>query len=114
MNTKTNPMETDADVERAWVGALSDEQIDDPMHTTPSEGKRASYSSDADNMMTIARSTIKGSVAVDTDCIHTLRTPTKVQTQIKKTINELLQLGSNSARNGIIMTSARLQETILL
>lgn len=45
----------DPDVERAWVAALSVEQIDDPMNTTPSDEKQANYDSDSNIMMNIAR-----------------------------------------------------------
>lgn len=52
MKNRTSPIETDADAERAWVAALSDEQIGDPMHTSFLKNVHANYGNDADVMMT--------------------------------------------------------------
>lgn len=37
MNNGIDPIQNDADVERTWVAALSDEQINNPEHTTPDD-----------------------------------------------------------------------------
>lgn len=50
-----DPSETDADSKRAFA-ALSDEHIDDPMHTKLSGDEHANCGSDADIMRTIAKS----------------------------------------------------------
>lgn len=63
MKNGMNPMETDADVKRARVTAFSDEQVDDPVHTTLSENGRANYGDDAEIMMIIAKSKIEGVLA---------------------------------------------------
>lgn len=57
-------IETNADVERAWIAALSREQVSNPMHTTPPEDDCASYGNDTDVMATIAKSEIRELVAV--------------------------------------------------
>lgn len=49
-----NPIETDTDVKRAWVAALLDEQVIDPMRATLSEDVRAIHESDSDIMVTVA------------------------------------------------------------
>lgn len=58
MNNRAYPTQTDADVERAWLAALLDEQVDYPMHGAPSEGERAIYGSNANIMMKIAKNAI--------------------------------------------------------
>lgn len=46
-----NPIETEPDVERDWVAALSDEQVEDPMYTALSGDERGNYGSNADVMI---------------------------------------------------------------
>lgn len=60
-----NPIGTDADEDLAWVAVLWKLQIEDLMHITPSEDQRACYASDADIMMTRARSKIKSLIRKD-------------------------------------------------
>lgn len=55
MNNEMNPVETNADVERACVVAILDQQIDSPRHRIPSKDERANYNSDADVKITIDR-----------------------------------------------------------
>lgn len=54
MNNGTNPIEIDAEIERASAAVRSDEKINDLMHLTPSEDKRKNYDSAGDVMMTNA------------------------------------------------------------
>lgn len=65
----TNLLETAADVDRALVKALSDEQVEDPMSTTPSVEEQADCGNDAKIMMKIGKSEIMGSVAEEADRI---------------------------------------------
>lgn len=51
---KVNLTTTDANVARAWVAAVSDEQLKDPMHTTMSKAERANFCNDANVRVTIA------------------------------------------------------------
>lgn len=55
INYRVNSLETRAGFKRAWLSALSDERIDDPIHTAPLRVKRASYASDTDVLMTNSR-----------------------------------------------------------
>lgn len=65
MNIGTNYIATDADVEQAWVAALSDEHMNDLMQTTPSKNECVDYGSDGNIIMKIAGSEIKGLFAED-------------------------------------------------
>lgn len=59
MNNGMNPIRVDAGAEHVWVPALSVEQIDNPMHTTQPEDRRADCDGDADVMMTIDKGKIR-------------------------------------------------------
>lgn len=75
-----NPIETDAEVERAWVTALLDDHIDDQMHTATLKDERANYGSDANVMETIARSEINDMIVEKVYSIYAERTQAVVQT----------------------------------
>lgn len=47
MTNGINPIESNAEVQRDWIALLSDERIDDSMHTTLSEVKLANNGNDA-------------------------------------------------------------------
>lgn len=98
---RTNPIETVADVKRASVAALSDEQVNDPMHSTLSEVVGASCSSEADIRMKIAKSVKKGLMIEKACRIYVERTQAEFQTQIKETLVDKEQLSNNAASNGI-------------
>lgn len=74
-----SPIEADADVECALLAPLYNEQVDDPMLTTPLEDKPTSYGSEAGIMITIARSKILGFIAEKVDCIYSERTRAEVE-----------------------------------
>lgn len=95
-----NPIETDADVGRAWVAALSDEQIDYPIHTTLSEDELSNYVSDARVIATIARNEIKGLIAEELNFMHVERTQAKVQNHLDETLVHTLQRGKSVASKG--------------
>lgn len=83
MNNEMSSTETDADVDRARVAGVSEEQIDSPIHTTPSEkkiGELRQYCQSYDTMTT-ARRDIKGLIAEKVDCVHVERTQAEVQAQ---------------------------------
>lgn len=107
IKNRMNPIETDADVKRAWVSALSDEQVKHLVHTASWEEERASYGSDAENKMTIARSEWKSVVAEKVDRIYTEAFRNKSKNGIKKTLSYMLQLKNNSALNGIKKASGQ-------
>lgn len=56
MRIVMNPVETKADVQRSLVPAFLDVQFDKMMHTAHSGDECAHYSSDADVMVTSAKS----------------------------------------------------------
>lgn len=60
MNNGINRIQTEADVERSWIVALLNEQIDDPMHTTPSKNDLVNYDNDGDVIMAVAKRKKKG------------------------------------------------------
>lgn len=68
------PIKNNADVDRALGTALSDEQCEDAMHMTSSEDERANYGSDADIMMAIVKSEIKGLNAEEANLFYAERT----------------------------------------
>lgn len=78
MNNAMNLIETDAEIQRAWTVTVTDEQIDDSMHTTPLEDEQASFGSNADVMMTITRSESRGFIAGEVDRIYAGGTQAKV------------------------------------
>lgn len=47
-------------------------------------------------MMTIAKSELSGWIAEEEDCIYAEHTQAEAQTQIEKTLVEMLQLGNNA------------------
>lgn len=67
MKKGINLIETDVEIKRAWVSALPNQQIDDPMDTTPREDERACYGSNADVMRTIGKTSVVFKVIVDYD-----------------------------------------------
>lgn len=74
-------MKNDANVERAWVHTLSNERIDDPVHTTPSENDFRSYGTDADVIMKIDKGKIKDLFGKDADLV--LRNALKRESKLK-------------------------------
>lgn len=109
-----NPIETDSDFKRAWLTDLSDGQIDDPMHTTLSEDKRDNYGNNADVLMKIAKSEIKGLIAEKVNRIFVEGTQAEIQNQVAQTLVNMLQLGNNAASNGIRTGATRLIEKIVI
>lgn len=80
MEARGNPIETDAKVDRPWVAALSDEQRSDPLHTKLPNEEFGTYINDADVMIAISKSRVKGLLAEEVHCIFSERTLAKVQT----------------------------------
>lgn len=70
MKKGINPIKSDAENQRAWVAPVLDWTIDDPMDTAKSEDERAKYGSNAEIMMMIRKSGIKGLIAEEFDRIH--------------------------------------------
>lgn len=60
MKNGMSVIETDAELKRVWVSALSNELIDDPMDTAQLQDALANYGNDTNIMMTIAWCKIKG------------------------------------------------------
>lgn len=114
MKRKLHPIKTDAEVEFAWVCALSDEQTNVPVHVTPSRNELENYGNDAEVMMDIARSEIKCSISEEADSIFTDRTQAESQTQIKNTLANMLQFGHSAFLNGIKTASALLLDTTVV
>lgn len=54
-----NPVETGADIDRAWVAAVSEGQRNDSMHTTPSKFRVQNYGIDGHVTILIAWSDFK-------------------------------------------------------
>lgn len=109
---KIHVNETDADVKWALVSALSDKEIDNLIYAPPSADERASYCNDAREMMTIARSKFKSSMAGVIHLIFAERTEAELRMQIEETFDDMLQLGNIAASNGAETVSERFLETI--
>lgn len=90
-----NTIEPNADVERARV-ALYSENDDDLIHTTPSEDEFKNYGSNADVMVTLARSNIKRLIAEKVDRNYPKRTQAEVRNQIEETLVDMHQLESSA------------------
>lgn len=74
MNIRVHLIKIDADVDRTWVAVLSNEQIDNLMHTKPSEEELANFSNDADVIIKIARNKVKDLMAEEVNRIYAKRT----------------------------------------
>lgn len=109
-----NLTETDADVQPAWIPALSDWKIDDTTYITPLENEFENHSNNFGIMMTIARSKMKGLTGEGADRVYAERTQAEVKTQIEETLVDMLQLGNNAASKEIKTASARFLETFAL
>lgn len=84
------------------------------MHTSPSGDERGKFCSDADMMMTISKGKMKDLKADEADHIYAERTQVKFLIQIEETPIDVLQLGNNTASNGIESASSRFLKTILI
>lgn len=114
MKNGLDPTETSADVERASLAAQSGEKINHLMHITPSENDFENYGNDADVVMNIARSEIKGLESEEADRVYAGRTPLEVRTQIEETLFNILYLDNSGALNVTRKWFVRLQGTIVL
>lgn len=85
MNDGTDPMQTDADVQRPRVATLLDEKIKVLMHTTPpTEQEHENYGSDADVMVTVAQIDIRSLIAEDVDCSYAQAVKRRSRTESRK------------------------------
>lgn len=114
INNIVDQIETEAEVEHACVAALSDEQIDDPVHKKPLEDDWTNYSNDSEVMVKIARSKITDLIAEEVDRIYVKSTQADVQDQIEETLVVMLQLGNIAASNRIETASALFLNTIII
>lgn len=113
-NTGMEPIVTTVDVERARFAALSDDQIDDAMHTKPSEDNLTSYGNDTAVMMTIFESEISALTARELDEIYVKYSQGKFQVERKEILVNLLRLGDNAASITIKPASAQSLEAIMI
>lgn len=109
-----SPILIHADVKRAWLDLLMDEQKEDLTEITPSEDERASYGSDFYIPMMIAVSGIKYLMAGEVDLIYGQRTKVDIKNQTEKTVVDMPDLGNSWALNGNKSVSAQFLETILM
>lgn len=107
-------IETNAEVQRAWVATLSDAQIDDPIHTASPEDELENYGIDADAMETIDRREIKSFIAKEVDRNDVEHTQEKVRMQIEEKLLDMFHVGNSIASNGIKTAFARFLKTILI
>lgn len=85
LNNGMSLTKSDVGVERARVAALSNEQIYDSMFLTPSEDMFEDYCSNAEVMMTMSRSKIKGLIGKKAGIVRAERTQIEGQIHIKVT-----------------------------
>lgn len=81
------------------------------MHTTSSEKEFGNFCIDAEVMMKIPKSKIKGLIADEVDCHYAEHTQAEVRTQIEKVLIDMLEPGNSAASNRIMAASARFLET---
>lgn len=79
MNKGTSPFATDADVQRAGVTALPDEQTDDPMQRISSKAKRANHGSDAVNTIRVTESDMMSLITEDVDRVYAKHSPVSLE-----------------------------------
>lgn len=73
MNKQTSLIETDADYKRVWATLLLHGKIDDLVHKTPLEKKRAKLGSASDIIIKLAKSDMSGFISQKVDRIHSER-----------------------------------------
>lgn len=88
------------------MAALSNEQIEDSMHATPSKDKLENYRNDTEVMMMIAKSKVKGFIAERFNRMYAERTQEKGQTQVEEALVAVFQLGKKATRDIIKTASA--------
>lgn len=98
-DSRLNPTKTEKDVDdgRAWVGALSDEHINDLMHTTPLENEFESYVNIADVIMTVCGSEINGLIAKKVDRVYAKHIQSEASAQLDGTLGDMFLLGTSAA-----------------
>lgn len=84
MRNGMNKIENDGNAKRAWVAPLSDEWVEDPMHTRPSKNDCENYEDDTKVMATIAISKINVLIEEETDFIYAGRTQAQVAIKLRK------------------------------
>lgn len=77
-NNELNPFGTVADVKVVRVAAISDEHIEDPLQTTPSNNTFENYGNPAEIMMTFASSKIKEVIMKEADRIFAEATQAEI------------------------------------
>lgn len=108
-----NPVKFGADIDRACVAALSDEQVDDPMRTTSSKIKIENYEIAVYVTMCIAWSDFKRLIADKADGIFAERNEAVFQAQRKQNFVIMLQRGSCVASNGARTEFVQFMETFV-
>lgn len=102
MSVQLNAIKTGAIVKSACAAALPHEQINNPMHTTPSKKKiKYSFDGSADVMKTKAKSKIEQFIVKKAGRRNAERAQEEGQIQMTKAILEMLPLGNSAASNGI-------------
>lgn len=112
-NLGLSPIETNADVERGWTGALSDGKVETLMHNTSSVDKLENCGSNVDTISTIASNRIKSMEAEDVDCVYLERAQVEIRDQIEETLVAILHQGSMAASNRIKTASVRFLKTVV-
>lgn len=78
MDSEMDLIKTDAGVERVWVAAPSDEQMDEPMHTTPSGACCAKFGNDTDVIVKIVKRKMKYLITEEVESIYGKQTQAEV------------------------------------
>lgn len=110
--SKTNkleldPIKTDAHIERAWVAAILDEQIEDPAHTTSSENEPVRYGNDIAVIMRVARQKINGLIAEEVDGVKADHTEAEVQILTIEYFVNICQLHNSASSKKVRITSVQ-------
>lgn len=83
MNEKLDLIEIEENVERVWSAAVQYEKSDDKVHAVLPEKQIETCGNNADVMMNIARSKVKGLIVVELNRIYAKRTQAEVQLEVK-------------------------------
>lgn len=114
INSRMNPIVNDADVKRACVASLLNDQMYDHMHISPSEDDSTNYGNDTVIVVTNSKTKIRHLIADEIAHIYAERTQAEIQVQIEEGLAHMLQLGKNAVSNGIKTVPARFLETKMI
>lgn len=114
MKRKLSSTAANADVERVWAPAISNEQLNNVIHTSLLESEPENYGNKAEVMKKVDRKLIRGLIAEETFRLFAKRIEAGVQTHSREPSSTCHYSATMFPSNGVKMASARSLETVLI